>query len=94
MRRCRRLLWNQLWGVVLCAADSSDLACCYSRAMCLWPALGSGGETVCDVLSCCLWWISNCPPAGESDPAALLVSSAAEPRGGEEGLTVSRGPGS
>lgn len=34
-----------LWGVVLCAADSSVLACCYCRAMCVWPALGSGGET-------------------------------------------------
>lgn len=83
-----------LWGVVPCAADSSVLACCYSQEICVWPTLGSGGGNVCDVLSCCLWWISNCPPSGEKDPAALLVSSAVEPRGREEMLTVSGGPGS
>lgn len=82
-----------LWGVVPCAADSSVLACCYSQEICVWPTLGSGGGNVCDVLSC-LWWISNCPPSGEKDPAALLVSSAVEPRGREEMLTVSGGPGS
>lgn len=64
IRRCPRLLWNQLWGVGLRAADPEVLACCERRGMCLWPPGVRWERNMCDVLSCCLRRVSNCPPSG------------------------------
>lgn len=58
--------------LIICAADLSAPVCGCSRGMCVWPALGSGGDDVCDILGCCLWWILNCSPRRSSAHGALL----------------------